>query len=76
MQTDNGLPVETKRAFARNGNFWIHNRDKISYDAIKLGRIGRSYGKCRINLKPLYAAACVAQIASAFEIGDLLGAPG
>jgi len=35
MQTDNGLSVETKRAFARNGHFWIHNRDKISYHAIK-----------------------------------------
>ena len=49
MQTDNGLSVETKRAFARNGNSWIHNRDKISYDAIKFGRMVRPYGKCRVN---------------------------
>ena len=49
MQTDSGLSVETKCAFARNGNFWIHSHAEISYDAIKFGQIGRSYGKCRIK---------------------------
>ena len=53
MQTDNGLSVETKCAFAGNSSFWIHNRAEISYDAIKFGRIGRSYGKCRFGLLPV-----------------------